>query len=135
MFFGMTNTLAIFQCAMDWIFAVLKNKYPGCIFIYMDDILIATPDDEELHAKIVNVVLDMLAVEDFFLKLSKCSFHQRTVDYLGIRIEGGIIRINPTKRNGLATWKEVLDDVHDVRSTLGLFGYNHPFIKGYTHIV
>ena len=29
----------------------------------------------------------------------------------------------------------MLDDVHDVRSMLGLFGYNCPFIKGYTHIV
>ena len=135
MFFGMTNAPAVFQRTMDRIFAVLKNKYPGCIFVYMDDILIATPDDEELHAEIVNAVLDMLAAEDFFLKLSKCSFHQRTVDYLGIRIEGGIIRIDPTKRNGLATWKEVLDDIHDVRSTLGLFGYNRPFIKGYAHIV
>ena len=57
------------------------------------------------------------------------------MDYLGIRIEGGIIHIDPTKRNGLATWKEVLDDVHNVRSTLGLFGYNRPFIKGYAHIV
>ena len=34
---------------MDRIFAVLKNKYPGCIFVYMDDILIVTPDDEELQ--------------------------------------------------------------------------------------
>ena len=57
------------------------------------------------------------------------------MDYLGIRIEGGIICIDPTKHNGLAMWKEVLDDVHDVRSTLGLFGYNRPFIKGYAHIV
>ena len=57
------------------------------------------------------------------------------MDYLGIRIKGGIIRIDPTKCNGLATWKEVLDDVHDVRSTLGLFRYNCPFIKGYAHIV
>ena len=135
MFFGMTNASAMFQRTMDRIFAVLKNKYPGCIFVYMDDILIATPDDEELHVEIVNAVLDMLAAEDFFLKLSKCSFHQRTVDYLGIRIEGGIICIDPTKCNGLATWKEVLDDMHDVRSTLGLFGYNCPFIKGYAHIV
>jgi hypothetical protein len=76
MFFGMTNAPAVFQRTMDRIFAVLKNKYPGCIFVYMDDILIATPDDEELHAEIVNAVLDMLAAEDFFLKLSKCSFHQ-----------------------------------------------------------
>ena len=135
MFFGMTNAPVVFQCTMDQIFAVLKNRYPGCIFVYMDDILITTPDDEELHAEIVNVVLDMLATEDFFLKLSKCSFHQRTMNYLGIRIEGGIICIDPTKRNGLATWKAVLDDVHDVRSILGLFGYNCPFIKGYAHIV
>ena len=76
MFFGMTNTPAVFQHTMDRIFAVLKNKYPGRIFVYINDILIATPDDEELHAEIVNTVLDMLATEDFFLKLSKCSFHQ-----------------------------------------------------------
>ena len=75
MFFGMTNASAVFQCTMDRIFRVLKNKYPGCIFVYMDDILIVTPDDEELHMEIVNVVLKMLAVKDFFLKLSKCSFH------------------------------------------------------------
>ena len=76
MFFGMTNAPAVFQHTMDRIFAALKNKYPNCIFIYMDDILIATPDDEELHTEVVNMVLDMLAAEDFFLKLSKCSFHQ-----------------------------------------------------------
>ena len=67
----MTNAPAVFQPTMDWIFAVLKNKYPGCIFIYMDDILITTPDDEELHAEIVNAVLDMLAMEDFFLKIKQ----------------------------------------------------------------
>ena len=76
MFFRMTNTLAVFQCTMDWIFAPLKNKYPGCVFVYMDDILITTPDDEELHIEIVNTVLDMLVAEVFFLKLSKCLFHQ-----------------------------------------------------------
>ena len=71
MFFGMTNAPAVFQPTMDWIFAVLKNKYLGCIFIYMDDILIMTPDDEKLHAEIVNAVLDMLAMEDFFLKIKQ----------------------------------------------------------------
>ena len=74
----------------------------------MNDILIMILDDEELHVKIVNAVLDMLAAEDFFLKLSKCTFHQQMIDYLGIRIEGGIICINPMKCNGLTTWKEEL---------------------------
>jgi hypothetical protein len=54
---------------------------------------------------------------------------------LGIRIEGGQLRIDPTKINGLAEWREELKDVHEVRSTLGAFGYNRPFVKGYAEIV
>ena len=35
MFFRMTNAPAVFQHTMDRIFAVLKNKFPRCIFIYI----------------------------------------------------------------------------------------------------
>jgi hypothetical protein len=45
MFFGLTNSPATFQQFMDQIFHSLKNKYPKEIFIYMDDILIATGED------------------------------------------------------------------------------------------
>ena len=68
----------------------------------MDNILIATGDNEWLHEEIIHAVLDMLAAQDFYLKLSKCLFHQRSIDYLGIQIEGGCIRVDPTKINGLA---------------------------------
>ena len=82
MFFGMSNAPAIFQRTMDCLFGPLKIKYPGCIFVYMDDILIATGADEEFHQQIVHEVLDLLAAEDFYLKLSKCLFHQGSIDYL-----------------------------------------------------
>jgi hypothetical protein len=49
MFFGLTNSPATFQRFMDRIFAPLKWRYPGLIFVYMDDILIATGGDRELH--------------------------------------------------------------------------------------
>jgi hypothetical protein len=101
----------------------------------MDDILITTNNDEELHKRIIHEVLDLINQEDFFLKLNKCLFHQKSIDYLGIRIEGGRISINPTKLDGLTNWKEELKNVHEVRSTLGVFGYNHPFIPGYSDIV
>ena len=84
MFFGMSNTPAIFQRTMDHCFAPLKQRYPGCVFTYMDDILIATGNDEHLHEEIVHTVLDMLATQDFYLKLSKCLFHQQSINYLGI---------------------------------------------------
>ena len=131
MFFGMSNAPATFQRAMDRIFAKIKNCYPGCIFVYMDDILIATDNNEELHEQIVHEVLELLEEEDFHLKLNKCLFHQQSIDYLGIRIEEGKVHIDPTKMDGLANWKEELRNVHEVRSTLGIFGYNRPFIDNY----
>ena len=85
----------------------------------MDDVLITTGDDEELHTQIVDDVLDMFAREDFYLKLSKCLFHQRDINYLEIRIEGGQLWIDPTKINELVEWHKVLKDVHKVCSTLG----------------
>ena len=135
MFFGMSNAPAIFQRTMDRIFSPLKRKYPRCIFVYMDDILIATGTDKEFHKQIVHKVLDLLAREDFHLKLAKCLFHQESIDYLGIRIDGGHIKIDPTKLHGLVEWHEVLQNVHEVRSTLGAFRYNCPFVPGYSDIV
>jgi hypothetical protein len=60
---------------MDQIFTPLKLMDPGYIFVYMNDILIATGDNIQLYEQIVNAVLDLLAQEDFYLKLSKCLFH------------------------------------------------------------
>jgi Reverse transcriptase (RNA-dependent DNA polymerase) len=44
MYFGLTNSPPTFQKTMDRLFRPLKDKYPGMLFVYMDDILIATDD-------------------------------------------------------------------------------------------
>jgi hypothetical protein len=41
------------------------------IFVYMDNILVATIKDYDLHWQIVHEVLDLLEEESFFLKLEK----------------------------------------------------------------
>ena len=101
----------------------------------MDDILIATGDDLVLHQQIVHEVLDLLAEESLFCKLSKCHFKQTSITYLGIVMEAGTIRINPTKLNGLLAWPRKLTSVKQVRSMLGVFGYHQMFIPGYANIV
>jgi RNase H-like domain found in reverse transcriptase len=68
------------------------------------------------------------------LKPSKCKFEQSSIDYLGIIVSNGTISINLTKRNGLATWLEQLATVKQVHSTLGVFGYQRPFIQGFADI-
>ena len=104
------------------------------VTVIHNNILIATDDNEVLHEQIIHEVLNLIDQENFFLKLKKCLFHQQSIDYLGIQIEVGCIRIDPTKIDKLAKWKEELKDMHEVRSTLGCFGYNRPFIEGYVEI-
>jgi Reverse transcriptase (RNA-dependent DNA polymerase) len=134
MYFGLTNSPPTFQKTMDCLFHPLKDKYPGMLFVYMDDILIVTTDDVPLHRRIVHDVLDLLEVESFFLKPSKCKFEWSSIDYLGIVVSNGAISIDPMKRDGLATWPEQLATVKQVRSTLGVFGYQQPFIRGFADI-
>ena len=135
MFFRLTNSPPTFQCFMDRIFTPIKWCYPGNIFAYMDDILIATEDDIMLHWRIVHEVLDLLTKESLFCKLSKCYFEQTLITYLGIVVEAGTIRIDPTKLNGLLAWLRKLTLVKQVRSTLGVFGYHHIFIPRYANII
>jgi RNase H-like domain found in reverse transcriptase/Reverse transcriptase (RNA-dependent DNA polymerase) len=134
MYFGLTNSLPTFQKTMDRLFRPLKDKYPGMLFVYMDNILITTNNDLPLHHHIIHDVLDLLEAESFFLKPSKCKFERSSIDYLGIVVSNGAISIDPTKRDGLATWPEQLATVKQVRSTLGVFGYQRPFIRGFADI-
>jgi RNase H-like domain found in reverse transcriptase/Reverse transcriptase (RNA-dependent DNA polymerase) len=134
MYFGLTNLPPTFQKTMDRLFCPLKDKYLGMLFVYMDDILITTDDNLSLHRCIVHDVLDLLEAKSFFLKPSKCKFKRSSIDYLGIVVSNGMISINPTKRDGLATWPEQLATVKQVRSTLGVFGYQRPFIRGFADI-
>ena len=81
------------------------------IFVYMDDILIATGGDLMLHQEIVHVVLKLLSKESLFCKLSKCHFKQMLITYLEIIVEEGTIYIDPTKINKLLGWPQTLKSV------------------------
>jgi len=71
MFFGMCNSLAIFQTMMNTIFAPLIAK--NLILVYMDNILIHAPTRKQLH-KITKKVLKILQEHNLYLKPEKCQF-------------------------------------------------------------
>jgi RNase H-like domain found in reverse transcriptase len=75
-----------------------------------------------------------LEEHSLFLKLSKCKFEQPAVEYLGVYVKEGTIRIDPTKCNGLANWPHRLSTVKQVCSTLSVLGYQRPFIPHFAHI-
>ena len=103
MFFGLTNAPATFQSMMNFIFRELINE--GYVTIYMDNILIHTPNDLQLHRHVVNDVLRILADHDLYLKPQKCQFEVTEVEYLGVIISEDCIAMDPIKVNGVKNWK------------------------------
>jgi hypothetical protein len=132
--FGLTNAPATFQKFMDRIFVELKCKYPRYLFWFMDNIIIATPDNKKLHEEIVREVLKVLRRESLHLKAKKCHFEQTEMEFLGYLITKGTIMIDPTKRHGLEEWPRVLKSIKEVRSTLGVLGYQRQFIPNFSHL-
>src|SRR5882724_13445891 len=101
MFFGLCNSPATFQAMMNDTFKDLIAT--GKVFIYMDDILIATATLEE-HRKLVSQVLQRLKDHNLFLKPEKCEFEQEEIEYLGIRLRDGVIAMDTIKLNGIEDW-------------------------------
>ena len=45
------------------------------------------------------------------------------------------VTVDPSKAVGLANWPRQLQNIKELRRTLGILGYQHLFIKGYAQIV
>ena len=131
MFFGLTNSPATFQTMMNTIFA--EEVREGWLTIYMDDMLIHTPEDVELHRRCVHRVLDKLQQHDLFLKPEKCHFEQKTMEFLGVVLVDGAIKMDPAKIKGVADWPTP-QTVRDVRAFLGFTGFYRYFIPNYSSI-
>ncbi len=119
---------------MNRMFREMKMQYPNELFVYMDDILIATNDNLTRHRQIVHQVLDKLEEESYFLQPTKCEFEKEKINYLGVVISHERIHIDPIKVKGLRQWPRSLGTLKQVRSTLGILGYQRPFILGFAHI-
>ncbi len=88
---------------MDTIFRDLMATRE--VIIYMDNILIATPSNIPHHRQIVHQVLDKLEEHDLFLKPEKCTFEVPEIEYLGLVIGGGRVRMDHVKVQGVDGWR------------------------------
>ena len=129
--FRLHNTPVVFQRMMNTQFANITAM--GKVIIYMDDILIATEDDIKKHRKLVHKVLECLAKLDRYLKLSKCQFKVRKIEFLGVVLKGGTVTMDPIKVSGVQDWK-VPKTVQDIHAFLGFCNFYRCFIRGFSQI-
>jgi hypothetical protein len=113
MFFSPTKSLATFQSTMNDIFADLIVE--GWVIIYLDDILIYSEHLEE-HCTTVKEVLRILQEHKLFLKPEKCEFKQQEVEYLGVIVGNGKIRMDPIKVEGVCQWATLKNRMYRVSS-------------------
>ena len=115
MFFGLTNSPATFQMMMNTIFHPDIAK--GDTSVFMDDIAIHTKKylnethQQHLlqHQKHIHEILDKLEANNLYLKLEKCAFKQEEIEYLGVIIGKGQLRMDPKKLKGVADYPVLLN--------------------------
>ena len=98
MFFGLTNSPAMFQAMMNDLLRdlVVEEK----IVVFIDDVMVAT-ETEEGHDKIVEEVLKRLEKNDLFIKPEKCVWKIREVGFLGVIIKEDGVRMEKEKVQGV----------------------------------
>jgi hypothetical protein len=128
MFFGLSNSPATFQMMMDDLFS--EEIATDNVVIYMVDILVATTGDLTQHQKEVAHDLQKLQSNDLYLRPEKCTFHKREVDYLGVIVGNGEVKMDPVKVQGIAEWPTPQTPTQ-LCSFLGFGNYYKDFIANY----
>jgi len=124
--FGLTNAPATFQSLMNSVFATVLRKF---VLVFFDDILIYSPD-WPAHLQHLRIALSILSHDSLVVKLSKCSFGQQWVDYLGHIISSDGVWVDDTKIAAIKEWP-VPVSVKNLRAFLGLASYYRKFIKNF----
>ena len=83
---------------MNDLFRDLINQ--GDMVTFIDDILVAT-DIEEGHDKLIEEVLRRLEENNLFVKLEKCKWKVREVEFLGVVISPKGVEMQKEKVEGV----------------------------------
>jgi quinol-cytochrome oxidoreductase complex cytochrome b subunit len=78
-------------------------------------------------------MLDILEQHNLYLKPEKCAFEQEEIDYLGVIVGWGTLKMDPKKIQGVADWSPP-KTVMEVCQFLGFTGYYWYFIPNYSKV-
>jgi len=101
MFFGLTNSPAIFQAMINELLRDLINT--GKVAAFIDDVIVGT-EDKEKHNKLVAEIIKRLEENDLYVKLEKCKWKVREVGFIGVVIGLDGIKMEEEKVKGVLDW-------------------------------
>jgi hypothetical protein len=127
--FGLSYTHVAFMFLMN---GVLRDYLDKFVIVFLDDILVYSKSEEE-HEQYIRMVLQVLREHQLYSKLSKCSFYQEQIHYLGNIISKEGIVVDPENIEAIREWS-VPKNVTEVISFMGLASYYKRFIVGFSKI-
>ncbi|KGG50728.1 hypothetical protein DI09_596p10, partial [Mitosporidium daphniae] len=101
MAFGLCNAPATFQRLMNY---VLRDVLGSKALVYLDDVIIFS-DTFESHLNDIREIFNLLKAANLKLKLNKCQFAKRSVNYLGHVISTDGIKPDPSKIDKIVNYK------------------------------
>ncbi|EYB94915.1 hypothetical protein Y032_0166g90 [Ancylostoma ceylanicum] len=129
--FGLSTSPAEFQRLMDMVLGEIGVK-DSEVFVYIDDILIATKTVER-HYEVLCLVLTALRKANLKLKPQKCEFFKKEVSFLGHKINEEGVTTDPDKVCKIQQYPAPRN-VSDLRTFLGMASYYRKFILGFSKI-
>ncbi|XP_058217483.1 uncharacterized protein LOC131328567 [Rhododendron vialii] len=127
--FGLTNAPATFMDLMNRIFRAYLDRF---VVVFVDDILIYSPTEEE-HQAHLTIVLELLREHQLYAKLSNCEFWLSEVKFLGHVVSKGGVSVDPGKIESVLNWQRS-KNVFEIRSFLGLAGYYRCFVLDFSRL-
>jgi len=122
--FGLTNAPATFQTLMNSLLGHLHF-----VSVYLDDILIFSKSRSE-HEDHLRQVLNILRENKLHAKISKCSFFQESVEFLGHILSTHGLQPSPIKIDAIRSWPTP-HNVKTLQQFLGFANYYRRFIPGF----
>uniref|UniRef100_A0A8C7WWZ3 Gypsy retrotransposon integrase-like protein 1 n=1 Tax=Oryzias sinensis TaxID=183150 RepID=A0A8C7WWZ3_9TELE len=127
--FGLTNVPAVFQAMIN---DILRDFLDHFVYVYLDDILIYSPDPDT-HVAHVSAVLKRLLDNNLYVKAEKSEFHVSTVAFLGFIVSAGTVEMDPAKVSAVTDWPSP-DSRKKLQQFLGFANFYRRFIRGFSSI-
>ncbi|XP_023638085.1 uncharacterized protein K02A2.6-like [Capsella rubella] len=124
--FGLCNAPSTFQALMNDIFRPILRKF---VLVFFDDILVYSPTWDS-HKSHVEQVFSILRQQKLAVKLKKCEFGQRELEYLGHIISDAGVKVDKSKIQAMLDWPTPTT-ITELRGFLGLTGYYRKFVQDY----
>jgi hypothetical protein len=126
--FGLRNAGMTFQRLMDSVLGGLPFA-----FVYLDDILIASPDPVS-HRRHLEAVFTVLQSNGLIVNADKCLFGCPEVDFLSHRLTAGGISPLPSRVQAIADFPQPAIVKH-LQAFLGLFNFYRRFVPAAARII